>query len=339
MTHEEDRADRSPGHFRHRESRPIGQLSSKAAFGQEVFRQIMAGLVHSHTPWRHPLSASLRRLRQLALLVTVLLPAVPAGALDIVGASTIQPVIEQLQPLIEGATGEALRVRGGGSAAGAAAVMNGRADIGMVSRALHADEQVQLQHELIGHDALAIVANRANPLPGLSKAQLLDIYAGRLSNWQQLGGSDRPIVLVSKEVGRSTLELFEDYSGLRSPGRPAGDAAPRISARAHIIGANLEALTLVGGLPGAIGYVSVGTARSLAATGMPVKILTLDGKEPNERNIADGSYPIIRELNLVFRQRTPQIEQLLALLRSAEGSAALRRNGFQPLPGRAGGAP
>ncbi|PKO86637.1 MAG: hypothetical protein CVU18_13885 [Betaproteobacteria bacterium HGW-Betaproteobacteria-12] len=281
----------------------------------------------------------LYRLRRLALLAAALLPAASAIALDIVGASTIQPVIEQLQPLIESATGEPLRLRGGGSAAGAQAVLSGQADIGMVSRALHADERAQLQHELIGLDALAIVANRANPLPGLSKAQLIDIYRGRLGNWQQLGGSDRPVVLVSKEVGRSTLELFEDYSGLRSPARPAGDAAPRISARAHIIGANLEALTLVGGLPGAIGYVSVGTARSLAAAGMPVKILSLDGNEPNERNIADGSYPISRELNLVFRQRTPQVERLLALLRSAEGGAALRRHGFQPAPGRPGSAP
>lgn len=280
-----------------------------------------------------------RHLGCLALLVATLLPAPPAAALDIVGASTIQPVIEQLQPGIEAATGEPLRVRGGGSAAGVATVLAGRADVGMVSRALHADERAQLQHALIGHDALAIIVNRANPLPGLSRAQLIDIYAGRLNNWRQLGGDDRPIVLVSKEVGRSTLELFEGYSGLRSPGRPAADTAPRISARAHAIGANLEALTLVGGLPGAIGYVSVGTARSLAAAGMPVRILSLDGSEPNERNIADGSYPIIRELNLVFRQRTPAIERLLGLLHGAEGATALRRNGFQPAPGRPRGAP
>lgn len=114
---------------------------------------------------------------------------------------------------------------------------------------------------------------------------------------------------------------------------------PAAGARAYIIGANLEALTLVGGLPGAIGYVSVGTARSLAAAGMPVKILRLEGMEPNERNIADGSYPIIRELNMVFRQRTPQVERPLALLRSADGVAALRRHGFQPVPGRPGSAP
>lgn len=293
----------------------------------------MAGITHPYTAWRHQLSASLHRLLRLGLFAATLLTAAPAVALDIVGSSTIQPVIEQLQPFIEGATGEQLRVQGGGSAAGATAVMEGRADIGMVSRTLHADELAQLQHELIGHDALAIVVNRANPVSRLSKAQLIDIYRGHLANWQQLGGSDRPIVLVSKEVGRSTLELFEDYSGLHSPSRQSGDAVPRISTRAHIIGANIEALTLVGGLPGAIGYVSVGTARSLAAAGMPVKILSLDGNKPNERNIADGSYPIIRELNLVFRQRTPQVERLLALLRSTEGVAALRHNGFLPAPG------
>jgi phosphate transport system substrate-binding protein len=299
----------------------------------------MAGLVHPHTARWHSLPTSLRRLHRILLLAVVLLPAAPVHALDIVGASTILPVIEQLQPLIEGATGESLRLRGGGSAAGAKAVLEGDADIGMVSRVLHADERGRLQYELIGLDALAIVVNRANPLFRLSKAELIDIYRGRLGNWQQLGANDRPIVLVSKEVGRSTLELFEKYSGLRSPGRPADDAIPQISARAHIIGANLEALTLVGGLPGAIGYVSVGTAHSLAAAGLQVKILSLDGSEPNERNIADGSYPVVRELNLVFRQRTPQVERLLALLRSAEGIAALRRNGFLPVSGRSGNTP
>lgn len=254
----------------------------------------------------------------------------PVSALEIVGASTIQPIMKQLQPLIERTEHEPVTLRGGGSAAGAAAVVEGRAEIGMVSRPLNDEERSRLKHEVIGYDALAIVVNRANPLSGLSKAQLVDIFAGRTSNWKELGGPDRAIVLVSKEVGRSTLELFEHYTGLLSPKRAAGEAIPRISGKAHVIGSNLESLTLVGGLPGAIGYVSLGTAHSMDAAGLPIKILKLEGIEPNTQSIANGSYPIIRELNLVFRARTVRVDRLLHLMQGDEGMAVLRQQGFLP---------
>ena len=275
-----------------------------------------------------------RRTRLLRIVALSMFACAPVSALEIVGASTIQPIIKQLLPFIEQAEGESVTLRGGGSGAGAAAVMEGRAEVGMVSRALDTAERSRLMHEVIGYDALAIVVNRANPLSGLSRAQLIDIYAGRIDNWKELGGVDRPIVLVSKEVGRSTLALFEEYTGLFSPHHAAAQARPQISARAHVIGSNLESLTLVGGLPGAIGYVSVGTARSLVAAGLPVKVLKLEGSEPTEQSIADGSYPIVRELNLVFRQKTDQVNRLLALLRGPEGVAALRRQGFQPPHGQ-----
>lgn len=270
------------------------------------------------------------RTRLLRIVALSMLVCAPVSAMEIVGASTIQPIMKQLLPLIERVEREPVTLRGGGSGAGVAAVMLGQAEIGMVSRPLDEAEQSRLQHEVIGYDALAIVVNRANPLSGLSKAQLIDIYAGRIANWRELGGTDRPIVLVSKEVGRSTLALFEAYTRLFSPHHADIEARPLISAKAHIIGSNLESLTLVGGLPGAIGYVSVGTAKSMLAAGLPVKVLKLDGIEPTEQSIADGSYPIVRELNLVFRARSDKVNRLLALMRSPEGVAALRRQGFLP---------
>jgi len=275
----------------------------------------------------------------LALAAISLLLCPPVSALEIVGASTIQPIMKQLLPLIERAENEAVTLRGGGSAAGAAAVTDGRAEIGMVSRPLNDEERSRRKHEVIGYDALAIVVNQANPLSGLSKSQLIDIFAGRTGNWKELGGPDRPIVLVSKEVGRSTLELFEQYTGLLSPKRAAGEAMPRISSKAHIIGSNLESLTLVGGLPGAIGYVSVGTAHSMAAAGLPIRILKLEGSEPSPQSIANGSYPIIRELNLVFRARTARVDRLLHVMHGDEGIAVLRQQGFLPPVGPPGSRP
>lgn len=253
----------------------------------------------------------------------------PALALNIAGSSTVQPVVEKLIPLSEQAGGEPIRLAGGGSGAGIRQARSGEAQIGMVSRDLSADEKSTLQNRVIGIDALAIVVNRSNPVPALSKAQLIDLYAGKVNNWKEIGGPDRPVVRVSKEVGRSTLELFEHYTGLVSPDRKQS-GKPQISPQALIVGANVEALTLAGGLPGAIAYVSVGTARALAEAGMPIRIVPLDGVDPTDEAIAGGRYAIVRPLNLVFTSETPAVKAFVDLALSPPGQDVVRSLGFLP---------
>lgn len=249
------------------------------------------------------------------------------AALDISGASTVQPVVERLVPVFTEQTGEPVRLAGGGSGAGIKDALSGVSQIGMVSRDLKAEERAELSHTTIGLDALAVVVNRDNPLDRITKSQLVELYSGRIDNWRALGGADLAVVRVTKEVGRSTLELFEHFTGLQSPDRPPSET-PRISQKAYVIGSNLEALTLVGGLPGAIAYVSVGTAQAMAEAGLPVKVLVLDGVEPSNAAIADGRYPIVRPLNLVYGEPTPSISAFLALALSPRGQDVVKSLGF-----------
>jgi len=254
-------------------------------------------------------------------------------ALDISGASTVQPVVEKLIPLYTAQGGEAVKLSGGGSGAGVKNATAGTSQIGMVSRDLKDDEKAGLQNKVIAIDALAIIVNRNNPLASLSKAQLIDLYTGKIDNWKALGGADRPVVRVTKEVGRSTLELFEHYTGLLSADRNKTDK-PLISKQSYVIGSNLESLTLVGGMPGAIGYVSVGTARAMAQAGMPVKIVPLDGIEPSDDAIKSKRYPIVRPLNLVYAKETPAVNAFLALALSAKGQDVVKSLGFLPVAGQ-----
>lgn len=251
-------------------------------------------------------------------------------ALEISGASTIQPLVEKWIPLYREKGGEAIKLSGGGSGAGIKNALAGTSQIGMASRALKDDEKAALKYTTVGIDALAIIVHKDNPVAALSKQQLTDLYAGKIDNWQALGGADRPVVRVSKEVGRSTLELFENFTGLTSPDRNKNDGKPQISKESYVIGANLEALTLVGGMPGAIGYVSVGTALAMAAAGMPVKVVPLDGVMPSEETIVGRRYPIIRELNLVYKQETPAVTSFIALAMSPRGQAEVKALGFVP---------
>lgn len=252
-------------------------------------------------------------------------------ALDISGASTVQPVVEKLIPLYAAKGGEAVHLSAGGSGAGVKNAIEGKSQVGMVSRDLKDEEKQTLKNTVIGIDALAVIVNKSNPIGSLSKAQLTDLYSGKIDNWKAIGGPDHPVVRVSKEVGRSTLELFEHYTGLLSADRNKADK-PQISRDSHIIGSNLEALTIVGGIPGAIGYVSVGTARSLAQAGMPVRIVALDGVEPGDEAIKTKRYPIVRPLNLVFTKETPAVGTFLRLALSAEGQNVVTSLGFLPAP-------
>jgi phosphate transport system substrate-binding protein len=57
-------------------------------------------------------------------------------------------------------------------------------------------------------DALAVIVNLENPVNELTIDQLADIYTGRITNWQEVGGNDAPIVLLSRETNSGTHVYF-----------------------------------------------------------------------------------------------------------------------------------
>ena len=255
-----------------------------------------------------------------------------AFALDIAGASTIQPVVDKLIPLYTSAGGENVKLSAGGSGAGVKGAIAGTAQIGMVSRALKPDEAAALKHQTIGIDALAIIVHKDNPLTELSKQQLTDLYTGKIRSWRALGGADRPVVRISKEVGRSTLELFEHYTGLLSPDRPPIDGKSLISKDAFIIGSNLESLTLVGGMPGAVGYVSFGTAEALIAAGMPGDFSsrsTGSARAPHRFSIA-ATRSFASSTSSIAKKRPP-VKAFMDLTLSDAGQAVVKSLGFLPV--------
>lgn len=213
-----------------------------------------------------------------------------AGQLTLAGSSTIQPVAEVLGQKFEQLHPEAqINVQGGGSSVGITAPQSGLADIGMVSRALHADEAQKLTPTTFAIDGIALIVHANNPLGGLSREQVVDIYTGTISNWQALGWNDTRIVVVNKEEGRATLELFAQYFGLT--GKFVRDAV--------IIGPNGQAIATVAGNPQALAYVSIGSAEVAVAQGTPIKLLTLDGVAATSANVKRGTYGLLRPLNFV----------------------------------------
>jgi phosphate transport system substrate-binding protein len=214
-----------------------------------------------------------------------------ADKLVITGSSTIAPLAAEIAKRFEQQNpGIRVDVQSGGSSRGVADARSGLADVGMASRSLKGDEKDLLPHT-IAMDGVGIILHKSNSVRVLSDEQIKAIYRGQIRNWKELGGKDLAITVVNKAEGRSTLELFLHYTGLKNS---------EIKAQ-MVIGDNEQGIKSVAANPGAIGYVSIGTAEFEENNGTPIQLIALRGVAATVANVRAGKFPLSRPLNLVTR--------------------------------------
>lgn len=241
------------------------------------------------------------------------------GQLVISGSSTIAPLVAELAQQYEREhPGVRIDVQSGGSSRGIADVRGRLADLGMVSRALDGDERT-LHSYPIARDGVGLIVNTRNPVRELSDAQVVGIYLGGIESWAELGGSDAPIVVVHKAEGRATLEVFLAHFGLDNR-----------EVQADVIaGENEQAVKTVAGSPGAIGYVSIGTAEVDIEHGVPIRLLDVAGVEATLANVRSGTYPMARPLHLTARESAQGLaKDFIDYVRSPAATAVFESQSF-----------
>ncbi|MBE9068567.1 phosphate ABC transporter substrate-binding protein [Leptolyngbya cf. ectocarpi LEGE 11479] len=246
----------------------------------------------------------------------------PQQTLTLTGASTISPLATTMGKHFEAQNPQTrIDVHTGGSTRGVVDTQRGLADIGMVSRQLTQPEKADMQVFLIAVDGISLIVHSDNPITEISKTQIQDIYTDKVNNWQELGGPDAAITVVHKAEGHSTLDLFLNYIDLDN-GVVQADV---------IIGDNQQGLKTIAGNPNAIGYVSIGSAEYDAQQGVPIKLLALDGITPSSENIANGTFPLLRELNLITKGTPMSLAQEFIDFTLAENNHELiKQQGFVP---------
>lgn len=210
--------------------------------------------------------------------------------ISIVGSTTITEPMEKLvEAYKESGCPDKIEVQGNGSSAGIRAVADGTADIGMSSRELSEDEKkLGLTETIIAHDGIAVVVNTTNPVSNLTKEQIKDIYEGRITNWNEVGGKDAIIIPVTREAGSGTRGAFEELFELLTR-----DKASTIIDRALVGEGTGSIMATVASKENAIGYISLGY---MSETVRPVAI---DGVEPSSETVLAGEYTISRPLLLL----------------------------------------
>jgi phosphate transport system substrate-binding protein len=242
--------------------------------------------------------------------------------LVVTGSSTVAPLVSDLARAFEAQNpGVRVDVHTGGSSRGIADVRHGLAGIGMVSRAL-GDSEADLAGYTLAVDGVALIVNASNRLENITHDQVVAVYMGRIRDWRELGGTPGPITVVHKADGRSTQEVF-----LANFGMDPGDVEPSV-----VIGDNEQGVKSVAGNPAAIGYVSIGAAEASIGMGVPIKLIALDGHGPTSKAVAQGSFPLVRELNLVTVGELSQLAvEFIAFSRSPSAREFIEAHHFVAL--------
>jgi phosphate transport system substrate-binding protein len=246
--------------------------------------------------------------------------AVLEGEINVVGSTTVQPLAERLAEGFEALNGDVrIIVGGGGSSVGVKSAGDGSADIGMASREIKSSEFEEFPDIVvytIAMDGIAIVGNPDVPTTELTMDQVRDIFAGNITNWSEVGGTDTEIIIVSREEGSGTRGAFEELV--------MGEEL--IGEMAILQPSNGAVRTTVSTTPGAIAYLSFGY---LDDTTVPISV---DGVLPTEENASSGAYPVVRPLNMITKGEPDVIGTAwLDFILSEDGQAIVTDEGYLPV--------
>jgi phosphate transport system substrate-binding protein len=228
-----------------------------------------------------------------------------------------------------------ISVSGGGSGIGIAALINNTVDIANVSRAM-TDTEIQEAKKngvnpvqfIVARDAIGVIVNPSNPVTHLTLVQVSDIFSGKINNWRDVGGENRPIVRVSREVNSGTHVFFlQAVIQLGDPNNKTIFAASTL-----LLPSSEGIIAEVSQNPNAIGYDGLGYITS------EVKVLglALDPAGPfiipSATTVRDHSYAIARDLYMYTNgEPSGVLKEYLDWIRSPEAQHIVTTLGFIPI--------
>lgn len=239
-----------------------------------------------------------------------------AGTIRISGGTAHIPVMKAAAERIMRAHPDIhISIAGGGSGVGIKQVGEGLVDIGNSGRAPSETEVGKYGLKMFqwAIDGVGVVVNPQNPVQSLTTAQLKEVFAGKVSNWQQLGGTDKDINLYTRDESSGTRSVFWKKALHKSD----------ISPTANVVPSNGAMKTAVANDPWGIGFVSVGHIDATVAA------VALDGVRPTLDTVRQGTYKVARGLYSNTKgSPTGLTKKFIEYLLSPEGQQLAVQKGF-----------
>lgn len=240
-----------------------------------------------------------------------------SGTLSMNGSTSMEKVIKAVNgAFMEKNKGVTVNLNLTGSGTGIQEASEGKCDIGNSSRKLKDEEAEKLDATVVGLDGIALVVNPVNKLEDITLEDLAKVYSGEITNWKDLGGDDKSIVVIGREDGSGTRDGFESIV--------MGDKEPKYAQELESTGSVINAVATT---DGAIGYAS------LANVDETVKALKVGGVEATEENVKSGAYEVQRPFICATLKGSDNklVKAYLDFILSEEGQALVLAQGAVPI--------
>jgi phosphate transport system substrate-binding protein len=243
-----------------------------------------------------------------------------SGKLEIIGSTSTQNLVETIaDKFIEINPEVKINYQGVGSSKGIKAVKDGTGDIGTSSRELKEEEKEWgLNKYVIAQDGIALVVNPKNQIKELTIEQIIKIFKGEITSWKDLGGSDKKIIVLSREAGSGTRGAFEELIKIED----------QVTKEALIYDGNGPIKAAVASTEDAIGYISFGYIDD------SIKTVKVDGIKPTIENVLSGSYPLSRPFIIVTKGNAEGLgKEFIDYILNKEGQNIVKNEGYIPVKG------
>ncbi len=277
----------------------------------------------------------MKTIRSLAPFIAVFLVftfvalALPKERITIKGSDTMVILVQRWTEMYPDKANTEFQVTGGGSGTGIAALINGTTNICASSRPIKKDEVAQLEKKYgykgleirVAMDGLAIYVHKSNPVKQLTMAQIKDIFTGKITNWKDVGGPNKPILLYSRENNSGTYEFFKEHVLNKQD----------FAASAQHMAGTAALINAVSKDPGAIGFGGAAYAKNVKEIAVQ-KDAASKGILPNAASIHSGEYPISRFLYF-YLNRKPEgnVKKFIDWVISAAGQKVVTEVGYYPI--------
>jgi phosphate transport system substrate-binding protein len=246
------------------------------------------------------------------------------------GSSTVMPMAELAAEEFNLMQDDyKVNVKSGGSGVGIVDVAEGRSDIAMSSREIQLAERQRYEtpskrfiEQPVGFDAICLVVSPDvydDGVTDLTKDEVRRIYAGDITNWEELSGPNTEIFVIGRRAGSGTKDSFNEIiMGSREAETPAVS---------YDAGESSEVKFSTQRSDNAIGYMGY----SFVMTG-DTKVVSLDGVLPTIENIKNGTYPLARKLYFItLGEPSPGAKAFIDYILSPDGQKIAVENGFIPI--------
>lgn len=238
---------------------------------------------------------------------------------SISGSTSVGPLAEKLaEKYKEKQSNTNIEINQIGSSAGITNAISGVSQIGMSSRDLKEEEASELTETVIAYDGIVVVTHPSNKVKDLTMEEVKQIFTGEITNWNQLGGEDMEIVVVSREDGSGSRDAFQEIVGYSSG---------ELIRNSIIASGNGNIKTTVATNKHAVGFISFEYIDDSIAT------LKINGVEATAENVLNQQYSLSRPFLFVHKDGnfTEAGQEFIDYILSPDGQKIVSEAGAIPV--------